>query len=136
MRSGDLLIDDAVYLGRGARAVALHVELEVQPEAAGVPIGAADQAPGAVDGYQLAVIERRARIVDGDARRRQKSEMGMHGPLEHDVIGAARHDNIDLDAPQRCDDETGRQSLIGKEIRRYDAQAPLRLADRGRQDGG
>src|SRR5258708_6360136 len=37
----------------------LDGELEVQPEAAGVPVGAADQRPGIVDRHQLGMIERR-----------------------------------------------------------------------------
>ena len=44
---------------RQCAIVALHVELEVEPQAAGIPVGGTQECPELVDHHQFGVIERR-----------------------------------------------------------------------------
>src|SRR5262245_6969978 len=57
---GGLLLgeEDVLDLPGELGAVALDVQLEVEPEAPRVEVGRADEGPGAVDDHQLGVVER------------------------------------------------------------------------------
>ena len=53
---------DEIVERRGARAaVELHIELEVETQAAGISVGRADERPLPVDDQQLAVVERQVK---------------------------------------------------------------------------
>jgi hypothetical protein len=47
-----------LHLRDGLRVIGLEVNLEIQAQAARIPVGAADEAPQPVDRHELAVVER------------------------------------------------------------------------------
>ena len=61
--------------------VAFDVELEIEPQAAGVPIGRADERPDAIDDHQLGVVEGRRREPDAAAALRAPARAGPCRPI-------------------------------------------------------
>ncbi len=72
-RCGTRRLDDAARKGS---IVQLDVQLEIQTEAARVPVGAADHRPGFVDRHQLGMVERRRQQPDTTTRLDQRPAGG------------------------------------------------------------
>src|SRR5258706_8484894 len=60
-RGGELFFEHLFEPGNEFARVAFHRVFEVQAQAARIPVGGADQGPGAVDEEQLRMVERRWR---------------------------------------------------------------------------
>jgi hypothetical protein len=71
------------HLGGKLLTVALQVELEVELEAPGIPVGRAQEDPRAVHDHHFGVVERRLGQEDPAPRDGQLFQAGGGGPLDH-----------------------------------------------------
>src|SRR2546430_6151046 len=101
VRGGDARLDQAVEVRAELDAVALHVELEVEPQAARVPVGGAEQRPRAVDHHQLRVVERARTAPYAAAVIEHLPELAVHRPVHVRQVVALGDDDVHLDAAQR-----------------------------------
>ena len=67
-------------------AVAFQVELEVEPQTSGVPIGGANERPETIHYHEFAVIERRRREPHATAPLQQAVEGDVRIPVLYVVV--------------------------------------------------
>ena len=108
--------------------VALHVELEVEPQAARIPVGGTLKRPKLLDQQQLGMIERRGRQPDAAATLQHLPQKCRRRPLHQSHVVLRRQDDIDLDASQGGHVQGGNQRRVGQEIGRDDQQRRPRAA--------
>ena len=115
--------------------IAFEVELEIQAEAARIPIRTADQAPFSIHRDQLGVIEGPRREIDVGRNVPEKAKVRSHRPVQKPVVTMFGDQDVDLHAPQHRLGNGELEALIGQEIGRDDADAMLGLAQRRTQNG-
>ncbi len=121
-RLADTFRHQLTHALRELAVVAFDVELEVEPEASRVPIRRAEQDPVVVDDHELAVIERCFRSKpDADAVSEHLGDLAPHGPGNEVEVSLLGDHDVDVETAQRGGVEGVDQRLIGKEVRRDDA---------------
>ncbi|KAG1172311.1 hypothetical protein G6F35_016878 [Rhizopus arrhizus] len=105
-------------LGQGGDAVTVadhHRQLEVQPEAAVVEVGAADDADIVVGDEGLGVQHARAVLVDLHAGMQQLVEVGARGLGDEPGVTHLRHQQAYVQAAQRRRGQRHPRGLAGHE---------------------
>ena len=97
--------------------VHLHIELEVQAQAARIPISRTQAAPLAVYQHQLAVVERARPFEDAYTVLQHLPVVGARGPLHRGMVAVCGRQHLDAHAAQRGRAQRRDHRLIGHEVR-------------------
>ena len=84
--------------GGGIKITQLNVKLKIQLEAAGVPIGRADERPVLVDYQKFGMVEGRRRVPNPAAVFEYLPKLCRARPAHQRQIGPPRQDDIHLHA--------------------------------------
>src|SRR5690606_17655259 len=119
-------INQALDVAGDFTPIELHVELEVQAQAAGIKIGRAYIGPGAIDGDEFGMIEVAPRAPYPAVVADDLVELGGHGIVDQAQVIAPRYDDVHDDAAPCRRVDGAEQYLIGQEVGRLDANMLLR----------
>ncbi len=112
----DLGVDERLDARPEHAVVALDVELEVQAQAARVPVGGTDEAPRAVDHHELGVIEVPVGAPEIHFVQRGVLEQMGHRPVDEAEVALGGQHHIDLHAAPRGDAERGDERFVREEV--------------------
>ena len=133
MRGTQLLFEDEIHLIGELATVAFHVHLEVEPEAARIPVGRAEKDPVAVHYHQLGMVEGRGREPDVTAAFQHLPPERARRPVHGRQIVFGGQDDVHAHAAERGKVQRGDERGVGQEIRRENLHRGLRLGQRGKQ---
>ncbi|MNL28848.1 hypothetical protein D3C87_1505120 [compost metagenome] len=116
-RRGNSQVDPSFQRLRKSTIENFKIDLEIQPQRAGVDIRRTDISPAAVDRHQLRVVERSCRPPDAAIVFQHLVELRGHGEIDQFQVVGARYDDIDHHAAPRRRDQRSNQLPVGQEIR-------------------
>src|SRR5579863_10009546 len=126
---GDLGVDDGVEPRRKLGRVALEVVLEIESQAAGVPVRRANERPGIVDDKQLRVIERRRSEVDPAPPGKHLCDLSVGRPLDEPEVPALGQHDVDLHTTESRHSKRRDERKVREEVWRGDTNRPASLGE-------
>ncbi len=135
MGGGDFLVEPGVEFCGEVGAVAFDVELEVEAQAAGVPVAGADVGPGVVHDEEFGVVEGGWGEPDAAAADEDLPELCAGGPADGAEVAFLGDDDVHFDAAQGAGVEGADEAGVGKEVGGGDSDAVLGAGECGVEGG-